>query len=195
MQGSTASFRHSTERRGGKGIGCDVAKSPPLPDLDFHPALESAEHQGRPRKTRGPRSDTAVTEIRAGCDDSRVTTTASCLPTIVALVPRDHSPTRKPVPELNERLRASYPMLRRALVSPEAPQVPSHWDSLSFAPSQEWCHLLRFLSLSFCVSFSSPSVLCKPTCPGQKDLGKSQASRMKTIVPCSVATCYPQLPR
>lgn len=103
---------------------------------------------------------------RAGCDDNRVTTAASCLPTIVALVPRDHSPTRKPVPELNERLRASYPMLRRALVSPEAPQVPSHWDSLSFAPSQEWCHLFRFLSLSFSTFSLSTSQTHMPQSEG-----------------------------
>lgn len=40
-------------------------------------------------------------------------------------------------------------------------------------------------------SFSSLSVLRKPTCPGWKGLGKSQTFRMKTIVPCSVATYYP----
>lgn len=59
------------ERKRGKGIDCDVTRIHPLPDLDFRPAWEFAEHQGRPSNgDKGPRSDKAITEIKAGCDDN-----------------------------------------------------------------------------------------------------------------------------
>lgn len=189
----------SLESEEGKGIDCDVARVHLLPDLGFRPAWKSAEHQGRPSNApllsrspedKGPRSDKVITEIKAGCEDSRVTPLVNCLPTIVALNPGITPPRENPY--LNSTKDSELP-IQCFVVAPSHLKPPRSRAIGTLLVSL----LVRngVISLSILVSlFLFPLYTSQIHMPQLGGSGKSQAFRMKTILPCSVATCYPLLP-